>query len=289
MISSESGRLLARKRPSDFSRLPNLGPNMNLLLTVMLLCLAADPNVEVVAHRGESFDAPENTLAAFQLAWSRKVTTIELDVHLTKDGQLIVCHDPNTKKTTGSDKAIKNSTLAELRSLDAGSWKGKRFAGEKLPTLAEALATIPGHGRCFIELKSGAEAVPALVRVIEECGKRPAQLAIISFNAETIAEAKRKLPQHPVYWIVSVKKDKATGLLAPSVEELISKAKSIKADGLDLSVPPTPDFVKPIKSAGLKLFIWTVNDVDVARKFVELGVDGITTDRAAWLKEQLAP
>lgn len=261
---------------------------MNAVLTVMLLCLTADPNVEFVAHRGESFDAPENTLAAFQLAWEREVSTIELDVHLTKDGQLIVCHDPNTKKTTGVEKAIKDCTLAELRTLDAGSWKGERFAGEKLPTLAETLATIPERGRCFIELKTGPEAVPALVKVVEASGKRPEQLAIISFNPESIAEAKRMLPQHPAYWIVSVKTDNTTGELVPTVEELIARAKAIKADGLDLSVPPTPDYVEPIKAAGLKLFVWTVNDVAIARKWVELGVDGITTDRAAWLKEQLA-
>lgn len=261
---------------------------MNALLTVMLLCLTADPNVEFVAHRGESFDAPENTLAAFQLAWGREVSTIELDVHLTKDGQLVICHDPNTKKTTGVDKAIKDSTLAELRTLDAGRWKGERFVGEKLPTLAEALATIPEHGRCFIELKTGPEAVPALVKVVESSGKRPEQLAIISFNSESLAEAKRKLPRHPAYWIVSVKKDKTTSVLAPTVEELIAKAKAIHADGLDLSILPTSEYVEPVKRAGLKLFVWTVNDEAIARKFVELGVDGITTDRAAWLKTQLA-
>lgn len=262
---------------------------MNALLAVMLLCLTADPNVEFVAHRGESFDAPENTLAAFRLAWERNVSTIELDVHLTKDGQLIVCHDPNTKKTTGVEKAIKDSTLAELQTLDAGSWKGARFAGEKLPTLAEALATIPERGRCFIELKTGPEAVPALAKTIAASGKRAEQLAIISFNAESLAEAKRKLPQHQAYWIVSVKKEKTTGVLAPSVDELIAKAKAIHADGLDLSIPPTPEYVKLVKAAGLKLFIWTVNEVAIARKFVELGVDGITTDRPAWLKQQLAP
>ncbi|MBM3970149.1 MAG: glycerophosphodiester phosphodiesterase [Planctomycetes bacterium] len=262
---------------------------MNAILAVLLLSLPAPSNIEFIAHRGESYDAPENTLAAFRLAWERKVSTIELDVHRTKDGELIVCHDANTKKTTGVDKAIKNSTLAELRTLDAGSWKGKRFAGEKLPTLAEALATIPEHGRCFIELKTGPEAVPALVKVVESSGKRPDQLVIISFDSESLAEAKRELPRHPAYWIVSVKKNKTTGTLAPTVEELIAKAKAIHADGLDLSIPPTSEYVEPVKRAGLKLFIWTVNDVVIARKFVELGVDGITTDRAGWLKTQLAP
>ncbi len=262
---------------------------MTSLIALTLVLLTADPTVEFVAHRGESYDAPENTLAAFRLAWSRNVSTIELDVYPTKDGELIVTHDANTKKTTGIEKEIKLSTLAELRQLDAGRWKGERFAGEKLPTLAEALATIPDRGRCFIELKTGPEVVPALIKVIEASGKRPEQLAIISFNAESIAEAKRKLPRHQAYWIVSVKPDKKTGVLSPSGEELIAKAKAIHADGLDLSILPTRDYVEPIKAAGLKLYVWTVNDPAVARKFMELGVDGITTDRAAWLKQQLTP
>jgi glycerophosphoryl diester phosphodiesterase len=262
---------------------------MNSFFSVLLLLtLSADPNVEFVAHRGESYDAPENTLAAFRLAWERKVSTIELDVYQTKDGELIVTYDANTKKTTGINKEIKQSTLAELRTLDAGRWKGDRFAGEKLPTLSEALATIPDGSRCFIELKTGPEVVPALVNVISTSGKRPEQLAIISFNADSIAEAKRKLPEHQAYWIVSVKPDKKTGVLAPNVDELISKAKTIHADGLDLSIPPTADYVKPVKESRLKLYVWTINDPAVARKFMELGVDGITTDRAAWLKQQLA-
>lgn len=260
---------------------------MNALLAVLLLSLSADPNVEFIAHRGESYDAPENTLAAFRLAWDRKVSTIELDVYQTKDGELIVTHDANTKKTTGVEKVIKDCTLEELRTLDAGRWKGERFAGEKLPTLAEALATIPDGSRCFIELKTGPEVVPALTKVLAASGKRPEQLAIISFNAESVAEAKRNLPQHQAYWIVSVKPDKKTGVLAPSVDELIAKAKAIRADGLDLSIPPTRDYIAPVKAAGLKLYVWTINDPVVARKFVELGVDGITTDRAAWMQEQL--
>lgn len=261
---------------------------MNAFLALLLFSLSADPSVEFIAHRGESYDAPENTLAAFRLAWERKVSAIELDVYPTKDGQLVVTHDADTLKTTGVSKIIKDSTLDELRTLDAGRWKGSRFVGEKLPTLGEAIATIPDGARCFIELKTGPEVVPALMKVIAASGKRPEQLAIISFNPESVAEAKRKLPQLQAYWIVSVKRDKTTGVLTPTADELIAKAKSIQADGLDLSIPPTADFVQAIKASGLKVYIWTVNDPIIARQFVELGVDGITTDRAAWLKEQLA-
>ena len=82
---------------------------------------------EIIAHRGESWLAPENTLAAFNLAWKRGADAVELDVHLTADGHLIVCHDDNTERTTGRKLVIRQSTLAELRTLDAGAWKGARM------------------------------------------------------------------------------------------------------------------------------------------------------------------
>src|SRR3954454_21771589 len=124
---------------------------MMWLVGVLMVGLTAGGPPEIVAHRGESADAPENTLAAFRLAWERNVPAIELDVHLTRDGALIVSHDANTLRTTATPKAIKESTLEELRSLDAGRWKGERWAGERMPTLAEALQTIPEGARCFIE------------------------------------------------------------------------------------------------------------------------------------------
>lgn len=263
-----------------------------LLIGVAALSASPDDRIcatEIVSHRGESADAPENTLAAFRLAWERKVPAIELDVHLTKDDRLIVCHDPDTKRTTGTSMVIAKSTLAELRTLDAGRWKGERWAGEKLPTLEEALATIPDGARCFIEVKVGPEAVPALVSAVDGSGKCPEQLAVIAFNAKTIAESKRRLPQFEAYWLSSFRQDKATGVWSPTVDELIEQAKSIKADGLDLSYqgPIDREFVQRVKAEKLKFFVWTVDDTTVARKFADLGVDGITTNRGAVLMQQL--
>ena len=82
---------------------------------LVLAFLAFGADVELISHRGESADAPENTMAAFRLAWERKVDAIELDVHLTRDGELVVIHDPDTKRTTGVEKKIKEHTAAELR------------------------------------------------------------------------------------------------------------------------------------------------------------------------------
>jgi glycerophosphoryl diester phosphodiesterase len=170
------------------------GSVMISLASVLMAGVLVGPVPEIVAHRGESADAPENTLSAFRLAWERGVKAIELDVHLTTDGVLICGHDADMKRTAGSPARIKETSAEELRKLDVGSWKGPRWEGERMPTLGEALATLPDDARCFIEVKVGPEAVPALVEAVGASGKRPEQLVIISFNAETIAEAKQAAP-----------------------------------------------------------------------------------------------
>ena len=247
------------------------------------------PAVELIAHRGESFDAPENTLAAFNLAWRRGVPAIELDVHLTADGRLVCIHDKTTERTTGADLVVAESTLEQLRALDAGSWKSDAYAGEPIPTLEEALATIPDGSRCFIEVKVGPEAVPALVRAVEASGKSPEQLPVISFNAETLAEAKRALPEHPMYFLSGFRRDEQTGAWTPPIEDLIATARSLGADGLDLNYrgPYDPGFVARVRDAHMGLYIWTVDDPESARELADLGVDGITTNRAEWMRDRL--
>ena len=256
----------------------------------MILWLANGEDVELIAHRGESYDAPENTMAAFRLAWEKKDRAIELDVRLTRDGKLVVGHDADTKRLAGTKRVIKESTLEELRSLDAGRFMGPRWAGEKMPTLDEALATIPEGARCFIEIKVGPEAIPALVESVRRSGKRPEQLAIISFRADAVAEAKRRLPEIPAYFLSSFHLDTVTGAWQPSIDVLIDQAREIGADGLDLSWkgPLDRESARRIKAAGLGLYVWTVDDPDEARRLIEAGVDGITTNKPTWLRERLA-
>ena len=250
------------------------------------LASAAEPGVEIVGHRGASFDAPENTVAAIKLAWEQKADASEFDIYLTKDGQIVVIHDATAKRTAGSDVKVSETTLAELRKLDAGAWKGAKFAGEKLPTLAEMLATVPPGKRVFIEVKCGPEVVPELGRVLKAAKLKPAQTCVISFDAAVIAATKKARPDLPALWLVSLNARKPR-----TAEELIAKAKEINADGLDLSATPAvldEAFGKKVKAAGLKLCVWTVNDVDLARKMIAAGAESITTDKPAWLREQLA-
>src|SRR5436309_263912 len=109
----------------------------------------------IVAHRGASALAPENTLAAFRRALEAGAPAVECDVHLTADGAPIVIHDARVDRTTNGTGEVASLTLAALRALDAGGWFDPRFAGERLPTLEETLAIAAGRSRVFVELKPG--------------------------------------------------------------------------------------------------------------------------------------
>src|SRR5437879_6545311 len=125
----------------------HLLPMKPLPLFAALACFitSALHAVEIVAHRGASNDAPENTVVSQELAWKHGADAAEFDVRRTKDGQLAIMHDATTKRTAGRDAKFADLTLAELRQLDAGSWKDPQFAGEKVPTLDEMLQHIaPG-------------------------------------------------------------------------------------------------------------------------------------------------
>jgi glycerophosphoryl diester phosphodiesterase len=259
-------------------------------LLIAALASSADPArpaVEIVGHRGASFDAPENTVASVRLAWEQKADASEFDVYLSKDGQIVVIHDATTKRVAGVDRKVADQTLDELRRLDVGKWKNAKYAGEQIPTLAEVLVTVPAGKRVFIEVKCGPEIVPELDRVLKTSGLRPEQTAIISFSDAVIAAAKKARPDLKAYWIVSIRPKK--GAKSRTAENLIARAKEIHADGLDLSADPALDraYADKVKAAKLGLYVWTVNDVATAKRMIEIGVEGITTDRPGWLREQL--
>lgn len=259
------------------------------LLASNLAC----PAVEIVAHRGASFDAPENTLSSMKLGYQQQGDACELDIYLTRDGRLAVSHDPSPLRTGGVSNQISKMTFEEVHRVDVGKWgkwAGKGFS-EPLPALEEVIALIPDGKKLFIEVKCGAEAMPELDRVLKKSGKQASQLVIIGFGYETMRAAKKKLPMHQVYWLVSgtASSDKKS-VIYPSVQELISKAKAAGLDGLNLdwNFPIDATFAQQVHDAGLKLLTWTVDDPKVARRLAAAGVDGITTNRPQWLREQLA-
>lgn len=241
--------------------------------------------VEIVAHRGASYDAPENTLASVQLAWKQHVDT-EVDVHLSKDNRIVVIHDASTKRTGGVDLKVKDTEYARLCELDVGLFKAEQYAGERIPLLAEVLKTVPASQKLYVEIKCGKEVLPQLRQLLVESG-RMSRIVVIGFDLETVAESK-KLIDVPTYWLRGTKKVKETEQWIPHDPNMIQQAKDAGLDGLDVDFNGvTEEFARAVKASGLKFYVWTVDDPAQASRLVKLGVDGITTNRPAWLQEQL--
>ncbi|MDB6136023.1 MAG: ugpQ [Verrucomicrobiales bacterium] len=265
---------------------------MKSLLRTSTILLAMAPALvsalEIIAHRGASADAPENTLEAMELAWEQKSDAAELDLWQSKDGRLIVFHDNDTKRFETEKRKIKDLTLEEVRKLDVGSFKDPKFAGTRVPSLESILAIIPDSKREVLEIKDGPEIIPELVRVLKKSGVPKEKYCVISFNEATLRASKKALPDIPHYFLMGYKKDAKTGEF-PELEPLITLAKEAGFEGLNLHSdwPITPEFTAKVKAAGLKLMVWTVDDAALAQKLVDSGVDAITTNKPAWLREQL--
>lgn len=250
-----------------------------------LVLLAA---MEIIAHRGASHDAPENTLPAVELAWKQGADAVEVDVFLTRDGRVVAIHDKNTKRLAGVDKKVADQTYDELRRLDVGRWKDERFAGTRIPLLSEVLAAVPDGKRLVIEIKCGVEVLPELERVLSASGKRD-QTVFIAFGYGVIREAKRRMPDRPSYWLYGWSIRERLRFGNPSNNRLIALAKAAGLDGLDVDYkgPFGADFAEKLKAEGMELLTYTVNDPESARRLRDMGVAGVTTDRPGFLREQL--
>lgn len=243
---------------------------------------------EIVGHRGASHDAPENTLPAVRLGFEQGADAVEVDVFATADGRIVAIHDPDTKRVAGVKLDVAKSTLAQLRELDVGSWKGERWAGTVIPTLEEVLEAVPQGRRLMIEVKCEQSALGQLEQAIEGSGKRE-RVALISFSYPLIAQAKRMMRDVPAYWVYGFSLRERTRWGNPTMQGLIRKAEKAGLDGLDLDAdgPLSKAFADQLRAKGMDLYVWTVNDPQRARELIAMGVTGITTDRPGYLRQQL--
>jgi glycerophosphoryl diester phosphodiesterase len=260
-------------------------------LTQLFFCLilitisGCSNSVEIIAHRGASYLAPENTMASVMLAWEKGVDA-EVDVHLSKDNQILVIHDSTTKRTGQADLAVKKTDYQDLRTLDVGTFKSEIFAGEPIPLLSDIIETIPPGRKLYVEIKCGKEILPILDKMIAESNKI-SQIVIIGFDLETVTLSK-KLIDVPTYWLKGTEKDKETEQWIPHSPQLIQEVKNNGLDGLDVHYAGvTKEFTDAVKASGQKLYVWTVDDPKEAIRLVNLGVAGITTNRPEWLIKQL--
>ena len=255
------------------------------LLAIMLSSASssfADPLV--IAHRGGAHAAPENTIAAFVQGWADGADGAEGDFYLSADGHVVCIHDRNTKKLANKSIDVTKSTLEQLKALDVGYKKNKKFTGERVPTLEEVMATVPEGKKLFIEIKDSERIVAPIKKILDASSIAPEQIAIISFDRSVIRESKKQMPDIKAYWIFNQKT-----FMEHGATKVIEMAKAIGADGIDTEAHKgvSKIFVKMLRNAGLEVHCWTVNDAKTGKRFAEMGFDSITTDRPKLILEAL--
>lgn len=239
----------------------------------------------LIAHRGFSGRAPENTLAAFELALEFGAPMIEFDVTLSRDGEVVVIHDDTLDRTTTGKGPVSALTLAELRALDAGSWFSPAFAGQRIPTLAETLDLIGDRALVNIEIKEeavvplrgmdpGPTCIEAQVaRIVNERG--PGQVArtiISSFEPLALARLLDLAPEIATAALYNSK------LQTGHTPRAILRSTGARCFNLS-SREVTPAIVEACRAAGAPVFVYTVNDAATFRRLAVMGVHGVFTDR----------
>lgn len=224
----------------------------------------------IIAHRGASGHAPENTIAAFERAVQLGAGFIETDIQLTRDGRFVAIHDDTLERTTNGHGAVHDYTLAELRKLDAGRWFDRPFDGLRIPTLEEVLEFAQKHDVVFyLEIKYKPawgmhEALAAALRPPEFA----ARSIVISFQIETLRRMRQIDPSLAIGVLVDRRR-------AGIVEEAVGVGARQLCLHADLV---TPELVEKAHRAGLHVAAWTLNDLAAMRVAVGCGVDGVMTD-----------
>lgn len=246
-------------------------------------------NKQLIAHRGESYDAPENTLASINLAWKNGAPAVEIDIRLTKDNKIVVIHDRNTWRVSKKFKYVHLTRLRELQELDVGILKNVKYKGERIPTLEDILNTVPNNRKIFIEIKSNPKIIPYLISVINVSGVDVDQIKIISFSLRTLIEVKRQLPACKVFWIRNLDYYWIRKIFPPSINRILKKALKYNINGLDLWAGNMLNhkIIMSINTSGLKLYVWTINNPEKALTLLKMNIEGVTTDRFKWLNDHL--
>lgn len=239
----------------------------------------------IIAHRGAPQRAPENTLASIRLAWDIGSDAVEVDIHLSRDGRIVVMHDETTGRTTDADHTIAERTAAELQRLNAAAHHSASHPFEKVPLLSEVFATVPAGGRVVIEIKDNRpELLEALKSDIQASGLSASQIVLGTFDYDFAVKTKRHLPDHAVAWINAHYHNTPVEEWEDLTGALIARLREGGLDGMTTGVCHAYDplvflpHLRRIQSAGLRLYVWTVDDIEKARALWELPVDGIITN-----------
>jgi glycerophosphoryl diester phosphodiesterase len=224
----------------------------------------------IIAHRGISFDLPENSLSAFDASWAVGVDGIEGDFHLTRDGSIVCIHDDNTSRVCNKNLVICNSTLQELKELNL-QCEGKDHLNIKIPTLTEVLKIVPSGKKIFIEIKCGVEILSPLIKELSRSKINSTQVVIISFDRQVVKELKEMAPEYKALLLYSYEEGR-------EVSSLINEMFDIKADGIGTDNQLSKEFVEKVIISGLEYHSWTIDNADTANQLISWGSNSITTN-----------
>jgi len=238
------------------------------------------PHILNIAHRGASGTRPENTLISFRRAMEIDVDVIELDTRATADGIAVIMHDATVDRTTNGSGRVADLTLEQIRALDAGSWFAPEFAGERVPALAGAVALTGDRMPLSLELKETGVEEQAVAAIRSTANPRS---FISSFHEECLWRVRQLDPEMTLEFIIGI-----DPLSDDEIPRLIERTRELDARILAPSHRGiTAPLVSAAKAAGLSLIAWTVDKPDEMQRLIELGVDGITTNRPEVLKDLL--
>ena len=242
----------------------------------------------IIAHRGVSFDLPENSLPAFNMSWNHAADGIEGDFHLTKDGAIVCIHDEDTGRVCKQNIVVRDSTLKELKALDLDC-QGTGNLQIKIPTLAEVLEILPDGKKIFIEIKCGSEIVKPLFIELTRSKLNSNDAVIISFDEEVIKEFKVIAPNYRALLLYSYKQlNRNSSEVGCNINNLIDVMRNIKADGLGTDNEFSKTLVEQTINAGFEYHSWTIDSIDVAQKLINWGSSSITTNKPGHLIQQLS-
>ncbi len=248
-----------------------------------------------ISHRGESVDAPENTLAAFKTAVDRGFG-FECDVYLSADKRVFTFHDGDLTRTTGGactnkcSEADWETVVSKVDVAGWGKWKGSTFSPMRPALLEEVLGLAVDGRRIYVELKTGPEIVPHVKAVFAGQKKaNPGNALFISFNRETCKAIKESMPEYKVYWLTNSREGWAKESKPITADHVLGALKETKADGVDCRFDPdvvTADFIRTVRDAGYEFHVWTVNSLDRSLLAFERGAQTVTTDCAKRLLDE---
>jgi glycerophosphoryl diester phosphodiesterase len=235
-------------------------------------------SVDIIAHRGASGDAPENTMEAFQLGLEQAADAIECDVHLSSDNELVVIHDPDLQRTFGINKTIKSQTMTELKNLD-----------KRIPSLKEVLELVPENRRIFIEVKVGMPSIVPLKKLLAASTLPFSQVVLMEFDLETVIAMKAAFPEAEVLWLNDFNPLSLAWYKNRTLRKNFETARQHGLSGVNLQNIPQLDreIIQACREHDLKCYCWTVDDPDRAAELIKGGIDGIATNRPGWIREQL--